>query len=169
MDPAFAAGISLLTAVAVAYLTHLLSTRRKREDELYALRVSAYADFIAAASHVISARRLGMKTDTPADLARLNDAKIRICLTAPPQVVEALAEFWGEGGTLEQEREVLTFTRLVEAIRTSLSGKPRDIAAVDTSSVLFRIEPSAFSFRAYHKPESVENLLAEARRLDGEA
>jgi len=161
--------LSLLSALVVATATHLLSTRRKQRDELIDMRLKAYADFITAASRLMSARRLGQKVDQLDDLAVLNDAKTRICLCAPPDVVHALVHFWGEGGTLEQEGEVLAFTNLVHLIRRSLGGEMLGFTGTDLSSTLFRLEPSTFSFRADNKVSSWEELAAEAQRVENAA
>jgi hypothetical protein len=143
-----AAVISLMSALIVALAGHVLSERRKRHDELIDLRLKAYTDFINSASRLVADRRLGKTQDNPSDLAALNDAKTRICICADPPVVDALAEFWHHGGTLEKEQGILAFTRLCMRIRESLGNKHNDIANHDISDTLFRLEPSPYSFRA---------------------
>ena len=112
------------------------------------MRLKAYGDFLQAASRLVAARRLGKKNDELEELAALNDAKARICVCAEAAVVEALADFWLAGGTLEREQEILAFKRLCVEMRESLGNRRHDVAMLRLSDTLFRLEPSAFSFRA---------------------
>lgn len=151
MTPLITVVLSLLSgaigAGVGAVLAHVLTQRRSRHDSLAAFRLKAYTDFISAASHLVANRRLGTTSDQVSDLAALNDAKARICICAEVPVVEALGKFWKLGGTLEQEGEILAFTRLCARIRESLGNDKNDIHSVDVSDILFRIEPSKYSFR----------------------
>lgn len=147
MTASLAAALSFMSALIVALTSHWLSERRKRRDELAEFRLRAYSDFINAASRLVSARRLGQIRDEQLDLAALNDAKTRICICAEIPVVEALAEFWRNGGTLEREREILAFTNLCMRIRESLGNKPHGPVDLGISDLLFRLEPSRYSYR----------------------
>ena len=148
MSIAITATLSLLSAITVAVLGHFFSTRRKRIDELAEMRLKAYSDFINSISRITSARRNGRTEDELDDLSALNDAKNRICICANKEVVEALIEFWGAGGTLETEKEVIALTQLCYRIRESLGNKRNDIVDLELSKTLFSLEPSTFSFRA---------------------
>lgn len=143
--------LSLISAIIGALLTHFLSEKRKRREELMEQKLKAYSDFINSASKIIAARRLGQTENDQGELAVLNDAKVRICICGDKSVVEALTEFWEHGGTLEREHEILAFTRLCMTIRESLGYKTHDIANLKISNTLFRIEPSSFSFRNSQK------------------
>ena len=154
MTIAIASLISLLTAVAVATLSHIFSAKRKRADELAEMKLRAYCDFINAASRLVSARRLGHTDSELNELAALNDAKTRICICADPPVVEALVDFWKHGGTLEREHEILAFTRFCRLIRESFGHKRHDIINLDLSGTLFKVEPSNYSYRGKPKAES---------------
>lgn len=134
-----------------ALLTHFLTEKRKRREELMEQKLKAYSDFINSVSKIIAARRLGQTENDTGELAILNDAKIRICICGDKSVVEALTEFWDYGGTLEREHEILAFTRLCMTIRESLGYNPHDIADLNMSNTLFKIEPSNFSFRNSNK------------------
>jgi type II secretory pathway pseudopilin PulG len=169
MPPLVAALLSISGALIVAILSHVLSQRRRQRDELAELQLKAYSDFITAISRLIASRRLGQKTDSIEDLAKLNDAKTRICLCAPASVVHALAEYWEQGGTLELEGEVLAFTRFCWAVRESLGSEDLRLKGFDLSHTLFRIEPATFSFKADHVPASWDKLLEDAKRADGDA
>jgi len=148
MSTAFATLLSLVSAVLVALIGHRLADRRARGNELASMRLQAYGDFLQATSRLVAARRLGRKDDEHEELAALNDAKARLCVCADAAVVEALADFWLAGGTLEREQEILAFKRLCVAMRESLGNRRNDIATLRLSDTLFRLEPSAFSFRA---------------------
>lgn len=139
---------SLVGGVLGVLLTHVFSIKRKQRDELAEFRLKAYVDFINAASRLVSARRVGRTADEIEELAALNDAKIRICICADPKVVEALVKFWKYGGTLEREREILAFTRLCLQIRESLGNSRNDIVHMEISNTLFKLQPSAYSYRA---------------------
>ena len=147
MSATIAALLSLLSALIVAVLSHVFTMRRNRQDELAELRLKAYADFINAASRLVAARRLGQVIDEIAELAALNDAKTRICVCANAAVIAALADFWEHGGTLERESEILAFTRLCMTIRESLGNSPRELHGVKLSNLLFKLQPSTYSFK----------------------
>jgi hypothetical protein len=170
MSLLFTALLSIASAITVAVLTHLLTQRRKRRDELAETRIKAYTDFINSASRLIAARRLGTTVDEPDDLAILNDAKARICICGHPQVVVALAHFWEQGGTLERESEVLAFTTLCLEMRKALVGASGDLPGTDISNTLFRVQPSTYSYKAAPKPPpSPEQLARRASRAEGDA
>lgn len=139
--------ISFLSALIVAVVSHLLSSKRKRSDELAEFRMKAYTDFINAASRLVAARRMGIIKDEIDDLAALNDAKTRICICADVPLVEALSEFWKSGGTLEKEGEIQAFTRLCMNIRQSLGNLSTDIYYLDLPDILFKLQPSTYSFK----------------------
>jgi hypothetical protein len=138
---------SIISALIVAVLGHFFTIKRKRQDELAEFRLKAYVDFISAASRLVSARRMGRITDEIDELAALNDAKTRICICADASVVEALAEFWEHGGTLEREGEILAFTRFCMRVRESLGHTRYDIHDLNISNTLFKLQPANFSFK----------------------
>lgn len=139
--------LSITSALIVAVLGHIFTTKRKRRDELAEFRLKAYVDFISSASRLVSARRMGRIADELDELAALNDAKTRICICADAPVVEALAEFWEHGGTLEREREILAFTRFCMRVRESLGNTRYDIHDLNISKTLFKLQPANFSFK----------------------
>ena len=110
------------------------------------MRLDAYSDFLKAISFLVSARRSGRIQDEISELGALNDAKSRICVCADAGVVEALESFWLQGGTLEKEQEILAYTRLCRMMRESL-GKDDLSLEIRLSDILFRLEPSTFSYR----------------------
>jgi len=144
MSATLAAALSLVSAIVVAVLSHVFSTRRKRGEELAEFRLSAYTDFINSVSRLVSARRMGRVSDELEELAALNDAKTRICICGDQAVVEALGEFWLNGGTLEKESEILAFTRLCMRIREALGNKEKEVYTVNVSQVLFQLQPATY-------------------------
>ena len=150
MTAALTALIALITGLIGAVVGHLLSERKSRRDELAKMRLDAYGDFIRATSHLVAARRTGRTKDELQDLGALNDAKARICICSDASVVEAMERFWLQGGTLEKEQEILAFTHLCRAMRSSL-GNERLGFDIRLSDVLFKLEPSTYSFRGSRK------------------
>jgi hypothetical protein len=138
--------ISVITGFIGALIGHLMAERKSRRDELASMRLVAYSDFLKATSAIVSARRRGQTEDTLIELGHLNDAKARVCICAPESVVSALEEFWLHGGTLEGEREIVSFTRLCQSMRASL-GNDRLHYEIRLSDILFRLEPSSYSYK----------------------
>jgi hypothetical protein len=159
MSAAFVSILSLITAIVVAVLGHLFASRRKRTDELAELRLKAYTDFITAASRLASARRLGQTDDDPNDIAILNDAKTRICICADSEVIDALAEFWAAGGTLELEQGTVTFSRLCAQMRKSLGNDYYFSKKHHLSNILFKLEPDKYSYRVEQAEKSASETL----------
>jgi len=151
MDIYVAGGLSLFTAVIVAVLSHIFSIRRNRKDELSAMRIKAYSDFINSASKLASARRVGKTDDALDELGALNDAKTRICVFGSKAVALELMKFWKAGGTLEEEQSILAFTGLCLEMRKSLGTEIKELRLSDMSDTLFKLEPSSFSFREKNK------------------
>lgn len=142
-----AAGVGFAGGLAVTWANHRATQRRNREDERQEFLLKAYADFVNAAARLATARRMGRTSDEEAELVALNDAKTRICIVAPIEIVSALGEFWLQGGTLELEHEILAFTRLCTAIRHSLGHDHRDAVRAEFSNILFKLEPSSYSYK----------------------
>lgn len=145
--------VSILSSIIAAFLAHYLATARMRRKDLSQFQLSAYADFIGAASRIAVSRRLGNTESGTADLAALNDAKNRILICGDKKVVEALVAFWQHGATLESESEIVAFRNLSRVIRHSLGLDQHDLLDTDISTAQFKLEPSSFSFRAKHGQE----------------
>lgn len=147
MTVALAALLSLITGLIGVLFGHMLSEKKSRNDELARMRLDSYRDFIKSASLLVSARRMGRTQDELHELSELNDAKARICICANEMVVSALSKFWLQGGTLEKEQEILAFTALCREMRESLGNK-RLAFDLRLSDILFKLEPSSYSYRA---------------------
>lgn len=146
MTATLAALLSIIAGLIGAVFGHALAERKSRNDELANMRLDAYCDFIRATSNLVSARRAGRTKDELQELGPLNDAKARICICSDASVVESLERFWLQGGTLEKEQEILAFTRLCRAMRASL-GSERLALDIKLSDILFKLEPSTYSYR----------------------
>lgn len=137
MDTLIAVCGSIVGVVVGVVLQSLLSKRDQQDTRLAEWRNMAYTDFLNAAALVATAQRHG-KTDEIADhLARLADAKTRICIYGDAQVIKELAEFWRHGATLQTESEILSFTRVCLKIRESLNIPGAKIYSPDISQLLF--------------------------------
>ena len=146
MSAILVATLSGTAALLGVALGHVLSAKRSRQNELAALQMSAYVDFIRSTSRLFSARRSGRTEDELDELAFLNDAKTRTLLSADLPVARSLEKFWLQGGTLEKEQEILAFRTLCDDMRESL-GKERLALKLDLAGVLFKLQPSTYSFK----------------------
>lgn len=142
-------GVSALFGIA---LGHILGARRSRQDELASMKMAAYVDFIRATARLFAARRTGRTEDELDELALLNDAKTRVLLSAELPVVQQLERFWLQGGTLEKEQEILAFRALCDVMRESL-GRERLSLKADLAAVLFKLQPSTYSYKAHGRDE----------------
>ncbi|RZI72491.1 MAG: hypothetical protein EOP13_14900 [Pseudomonas sp.] len=147
MTATLAGLLSIIAGVIGAMFGRVLAERKSRKDELAKMRLDAYSDFIRATSHLVAARRVGRTKDELQELGALNDAKARICICSDSPVVESLERFWLQGGTLEKEQEILAFARLCRTMRASL-GSERLSLEIRLSDILFKLEPSTYSFRS---------------------
>ena len=146
MTITLAALLSLITGSLGAVFGHVLAERKSRKDELAKMRLDSYSDFLRATSYLVAARRTGCTQDELHELSALNDAKARVCICSDAAVVESLEKFWLQGGTLEKEQEILAFTCLCRAMRASL-GSERLSPDINLSNILFKLEPSTYSYR----------------------
>lgn len=140
--------ISFICSLIAAFIAHYLSTTRMRKNDLSKFQLTAYSDFIGAASRLAVSRRVGNTNHEIEDLAVLNDAKNRIIISGDRIVVEALIEFWKRGATLEREGEIVAFNHLSSVIRKSLGHKQHDIIDLGVSNTMFKLEPSNYSYKA---------------------
>lgn len=130
---------SLLGVIVGAFLQSYFNRRNQQDTRLAEWRNTAYTDFLNAAALVATAQRHGKRDAVSEQLARLSDAKARICVYGDSAVIEQLAEFWRHGATLQTESEILAFTRVCLAIRKS-AGVPGKLYSVDISQLLFSID-----------------------------
>jgi hypothetical protein len=130
---------SLFGVVIGALLQSYFNRRNQKDTRLDEWRNAAYADFLNAVSSVATAQRHGKRDLVIEQLARLSDAKARICVYGDANVIHCIAEFWRHGATLQTESEILSFTKVCLAIRES-AGALGKLHLPDVSQLLFSIE-----------------------------
>ncbi len=140
--------ISVISSILAACLTHYLATSRMKKNELSKFQVQAYSDFLIATSKLAVVRRAGDVTNENVDVAELNDAKSRIIVCGHKEVVEAMLKFWRTGATLELERGLLAYQRMVQIMRKNLGHKEFDLHDLDIADAVFKLEPSSYSYKA---------------------
>lgn len=130
---------SLLGVVLGAFLQSYFLRRNQKDTRLAEWRNTAYTDFLNATALVASAQRHGKRELVSEQLARLSDAKARICVYGDPSVIYKLAEFWRHGATLQTESEIIAFTRVCLAMRESI-GVSGVLHSPEISQFLFSID-----------------------------
>ncbi len=115
---------------------------RKNQDRnfLNEQRNKAYADFLNAASKIAVSQRLGNSNEVTDALAQLADSKSRICIYGDTNVIEKMAAFLRNGGTLQTESEIIAFTQLSYAMRKSVGFDNSKMNIADISQLLFSID-----------------------------
>ncbi|MFP8965054.1 hypothetical protein ACKC9G_00545 [Pokkaliibacter sp. CJK22405] len=139
---------TLFGSILGILIGHYFATQRMQHSELTKFKLMAYADFFSATSRLSASRRIGNTSNEIEDLAKLNDAKNRILISGDVKVIHFMIEFIESGATLELESGILAFTRMTRQIRISLGHKKNDLMDYDISNVIFKIEPSQYSYRA---------------------
>lgn len=141
MHPAVTALLSIFGVIVGAALQWWFARRGNEHKQLLELRGKAYADFFESTAQLVSARRLGEREHEAELLAKLTDAKVRICIYGEESVIRELAKFWSAGASFETESGILAFTRFCMSVRGSL-GMPSDTSlSGDVASLLFGITP----------------------------
>lgn len=129
----------LLGVVIGALLQSYFNRRNQKDTRLDEWRNAAYADFLNAVFAVATAQRHGKRDIVTEQLARLSDAKARICVYGDANVIHSISVFWQHGATLQTELELLAFTRVCLAIRESV-GAVGKMHSSDVSQLLFSID-----------------------------
>lgn len=141
MTPATTAFFSILGVTVGAILQHFLARQNNQQKQLLESRNKAYVDFLEAVSCVVAAQRMGKKERELEELAKLTNAKSRICIFGEETVVRQLATFWAAGASLETESEIQAFTRFCLDIRKSLGLMDKEFLGREVSQLLFEIKP----------------------------
>ncbi len=132
--------IGIIGVITGALLQAFFNRQNQKVHHLSELQNNAYSDFLNAASKIAVAQRNNQRNVVTEELSNLADAKARICVYGDPNVVNHLASFLRNGGTLQTEREILSFTRLCIEIRKSVGMKDKELKASDISQLLFNVE-----------------------------
>jgi hypothetical protein len=133
--------LSILGVVVGVVLQNHLAKENNEQKQLLESRNNAYVDFLEAVSLVVAAQRIGKKERELEELAKLTNAKARICIFGEESVIRRLAAFWAAGASLETETEILAFTRFCLDIRKSLGLKDKEFLSGEVSQLLFDIKP----------------------------
>lgn len=119
--------IGVVVGAGLQYLfTRVLEDRRHHRD----LRAQAYADYVRCASEV---RHMLIQPLAPKErelLARLTDAKARVCLHGSGNVVLKLSEFERLGGRVTSDEQQDAFIEVLLAMRGDNKTKQRDLEAI---------------------------------------
>jgi hypothetical protein len=97
---------SVLSATLTVCLSHFLSRRRNREDDLNRIRIQSYVDYVGASMRMALARRQKNDEAYLRELPVYNDAKAKICFCAPEPVLRCMIDFHSQGIDLEEEQRV---------------------------------------------------------------
>ncbi len=121
--------LPLIGLVVGAILQYWFSRASESRKQLELLQSQAYIDYLKAAT---KAAHADSKTTMLAAQAENTDAKTRLAIYAPSEVIAALARFEEAGAVLESPKALEAFVSLVGAMRQ------RDPAAgSDLKLVLF--------------------------------
>ena len=132
--------IGIIGVVTGALLQAFFYRKNQKAHHLAELQNSAYSDFLNAASKIAVAQRNNHRNLVTDELSNLADAKSRICVYGDSNVVNHLASFLREGGTLQTEQEILSFTRLCLEIRKSVGMEDKGLISSDISQLLFSVD-----------------------------
>lgn len=142
--------VTFIVAFLAAFLGYLFSKRAEEQKHRRTLQSQAYADFIRAVagmattkqqlvtnSHKVeSEQRKEMYNRLNEGLASLADAKARIVIYGTKPVVEALADFFHHGATLDNEASYQRFVRAIQSMRLDSWGKSELIRDSDVVRLL---------------------------------
>ena len=93
MHPAITALLSIFGVIVGAGLQWWFTRRGNEHKLLLEMRSKAYADFFESTARLVSNRRLGLKDGEAELLAKLTDAKTRVCIYGEEAVIRELAKF----------------------------------------------------------------------------
>jgi hypothetical protein len=120
--------LSTLLGVAVgAILTYLFTRTHEYEKHYRLLQTGAYADYLRA---VAEAAHLSLRSDSADLFARAADAKTRVCLYGPQEVIALLAAFERAGGIIGNAGQRQAFVRLVLAMRGNSKAQIADLDVI---------------------------------------
>lgn len=119
--------IGVVVGAGLQYIfTRVLEVRRHHRE----LRTLAYADYVRSVAEV---RHLLVQPQASKEreiLARLTDAKVRVCLYGSQIAVLKLAEFERLGGQTSSEQQQIAFVDVLIAMRGDADAKARDFEAI---------------------------------------
>jgi len=132
--------IGFIGIVVGALLQGFFNRKNQKANNLSELQNNAYSDFLNSVSKIAVAQRKNQRDIVTDELSNLADAKSRICVYGDSNVINHLAIFLRAGGTLQTEKEILSFTHLCMEIRKSVGMQDKELFASDISQLLFSID-----------------------------
>lgn len=130
---AITAGGSIVTAVAVAMATYVLTKKREREAEWRKLKFDQYREYILALSGVVSSR------SSQEAQARYADAINSMYLIAPSQVVQALQSFQDEISYMNRTRRATEHDRRLGELFRALRDDIHPSLSRQDEAIVFRL------------------------------
>lgn len=119
--------VGVVVGAGLQYLfTRVLEERRHDRD----LRTQAFADYVRCVSEM---RHTFIQPQAPKEremLARLTDAKARICLYGSGKVILKLAEFERLGGRVNSDAQQDAFVDVLLAMRGDGDAKQADLETI---------------------------------------
>ena len=110
-----------------AGLQYAFARSQEKQKHYRSLETEAFADYLRA---VADAAHLNLKSDEAEVLARLADAKTRICLYGTHEVVTSLAAFEREGGVIGNRRQMELFLKLIQVMRGDTKVQDSDLEII---------------------------------------
>lgn len=119
--------IGVVVGAGLQYLfTRVLEDRRHRRD----LRAQAYTDYVRCVSEVRHLLIQPLAQKERELLARLTDAKARVCLHGSGPVVMKLSDFERLGGHVTSDEQQEAFVDVLLAMRGDDKTMQRDLQAI---------------------------------------
>ena len=114
-----------LVGIAVGSLLGYIFTRRNEFEKHKRMMVTqAYSDYLRG---VAEGAHLNLDSNHAQIMARVADAKARICLYGSPEVIASLATFENAGGAILNPQQHELFASLVLAMRGDSKVPRRDL------------------------------------------
>lgn len=125
----------IIIGASLQYLfTKVLEEKRHYRD----LRARAYADYVRFVSEAAHCLVQPMSGEGRQLLAKITDAKARLCLYGSTEVVNNLAEFDRAGGEIKSYAQRQAFVQLLRSMRSEA-----DITNSDLEAIMLREPPAA--------------------------
>ncbi|EOV6310184.1 hypothetical protein CGI93_08685 [Vibrio parahaemolyticus] len=98
-----------------------LGSRTEKKKKHIEIRSSAYLDFLNAVSEIASSAKYSEQRSVE-QLKQLNQSKTRVILLGSEAVVTSMHSFFQKHGSLGSEASYVSFSKIVKAMRSDLSG-----------------------------------------------
>lgn len=132
--------IAIIGGITGTLLQAFFNRKNQEAYHISELQNTAYSDFLNAVSKIAVAPCNNKRDLVTNELSKLADAKSRICIYGASNVVNHLALFLRQGGTLQTEQERPSFIRLCLEMRKSIGMMDKELIASDISQLLFSMD-----------------------------